>query len=122
MRSVPRAIPPISPISPISVAELACRLGDRSLVIWNVLTDDQFDGRMVAGSQRVPLDRVLKTARAAALASDTELVVYGSGPACPQAQLAAEKLAAAGFSRVRLLECGGAVERGARFAGERGFA
>lgn len=72
-------------------------------MLWNVLTDDQFDGWMIAGSSRVPLDRVLKTARAAALEPATEIVVYGAGGACPQALLAAEKLASAGFARVRLL-------------------
>ena len=85
----------------ISAGELAARLVERSgLHLWNVLTDDCADGRSIPGAVAVPLDRLLRTARAAGIAGDAEIVVFGSGPACPQGRLAAEKLRVAGFERV----------------------
>ncbi len=91
----------------IDVAELSDRLRDRApLEVWNVLTDDYFDGRLIPGSRRVPLDRVVRTAREAKLAADSEIIVYCSGPSCPQSSLAAAKLAAAGFRGVRLFHGG----------------
>ncbi len=91
----------------IDAAELADRLRDRApLRVWNVLTDDGFDGRLIPGSRRVPLDRVVRTAREERLAADAEVVVYCSGPGCPQSGFAAEKLAGAGYRAVRLFHGG----------------
>jgi len=91
----------------IDAAELADRLRERApLPVWNVLTEDSFDGRLIPGSRRVPLDRVVRTAREERLGADAELVVYGSGPGCPQSGLAAEKLAGAGYRVVRLFHGG----------------
>ena len=91
----------------IDTAELADRLRDRApLQVWNVLTEDCFDGRLIPGSRQVPLDRVVRTAREENLAADAELVVYGSGPSCPQSGLAAQKLAGAGYRGVRLFQGG----------------
>ena len=83
--------------------ELVERLRDRARYhFWNVVTDDAWDGRLIPGSRRAPLDRLVRTAREAALLSDSEIVVYGSGPACPEARLGAEKLVAAGYDDVSL--------------------
>ncbi|HKO56903.1 MAG TPA: rhodanese-like domain-containing protein [Thermoanaerobaculia bacterium] len=73
---------------------------------WNVLTDDYFKGQMIPGSRRVPLDVVVKTAKTEAIAEDAEIIVYCSGPGCPQSLLAAEKLTTVGFTNVRVYEEG----------------
>jgi rhodanese-related sulfurtransferase len=92
---------------PIELAELVDRLGESSrLELWNVLTDDYFTGELIPGSRRVPLDTVVRTARSEGRAREAEWVVYCSGPDCPQSRLAAEKLAAAGYSNVRSFEGG----------------
>lgn len=89
----------------ITLEELTSeRAEDRPAELWNVLTDDYFTGELIPGSRRVPLDRVGR--EAADLAADTPLVVYCSGPSCPQSTTAAEKLVALGFSNVRVFEGG----------------
>lgn len=94
----------------MSCAELADRLRDRCPPqVWNVLTDDAFDGRLIPGSVRVPFDLVVRSARAATLPSEAEIVVYGSGPCCPLSALAAAKLAAAGYGEVAVFDGGLAV-------------
>ncbi len=103
----------------IGCAELADRLRDRCPPeVWNVLGDETVDGRMIPGSRRVPFDAVVRSARAAALPSDAEIVVYCSGPGCPQSALAAAKLAAAGYTEVAVFDGGLAAwgAAGRRFA------
>jgi rhodanese-related sulfurtransferase len=96
----------------ISIDELTKRLDDGDVAqLWNVLTDDYFTGEMIPGSRRVPLDRVGR--EAAPLGRDTAIVVYCSGPGCPQSRLAADKLAALGFTNVRAFEGGLEVWRDA---------
>ena len=85
---------------------VAARADDELWSVADVLTDDDFDGRLIPGSRRVPLDRVVRTAREERLAADAELVVYCSGPGCPQSGFAAEKLAGAGYRAVRLFDGG----------------
>jgi rhodanese-related sulfurtransferase len=91
----------------ITVSELHARLEiGTPAEFWNVLTDDYFTGELIPGSRRVPLDHVGREAHDAGLAKDTEIVVYCSGPTCPQSRAAAEKLAAFGFTEVRAFEGG----------------
>jgi rhodanese-related sulfurtransferase len=73
---------------------------------WNVLTDDYFGGEIIPGSRRVPLDQVGREVATSALPKDTAIVVYCSGPACPQSRAAAEKLVALGYTDVRAYEGG----------------
>jgi rhodanese-related sulfurtransferase len=73
---------------------------------WNVLTDDYFTGELIPGSRRVPLDRVGREAAATGVAKDAAIVVYCSGPTCPQSGQAAQKLATLGYTNVRLFEGG----------------
>jgi len=104
----------------IEVAELADRLGEHApLEVWNVLTDEYFDGRLIPGSRRVPLDRVVRTARERRLDAEAEWIVYCSGPSCPQSSLAAAKLAAAGYRGVRLFHGGLEAWEAAGFGVER---
>jgi rhodanese-related sulfurtransferase len=74
--------------------------------LWNVLTNEYFTGEMIPGSRRVPLDRVGREAIAAGVAKDAAIVVYCSGPACPQSTQAAQKLATLGYTNVRAFEGG----------------
>lgn len=67
---------------------------------WNVLSDDYFTGELIPGSRRVPVDRVGREARELGLDPDAEIVVYCSGPDCPQSGAAARKLADLGYRNV----------------------
>ncbi len=91
----------------ITAEDLKNRL-DRGPIpeFWNVLTDDYFTGELISGSRRVPLDRVGREVAERSLPKDTEIVVYCSGPGCPQSAAAAEKLGALGFTNVRAFEGG----------------
>ena len=73
---------------------------------WNALVDDYFTGEMIPGSRRVPVDRVGRELAATHLPKDTAIVVYCSGPTCPNSRQAAEKLVAYGYTNVRLFEGG----------------
>ena len=74
--------------------------------LWNALTDDYFTGEMIPGSRRVPVDRVGRELAATQLPKDTAIVVYCSGPACPNSRQAGEKLVAYGYTNVRVFEGG----------------
>ena len=78
----------------------------RSFQFWNVLTDEWFKGENIAGSRRVPLDKVGSDVRGTNLPKNTEIVVYCGGPKCPQSRMAAEKLAKLGYENVRAYEGG----------------
>jgi rhodanese-related sulfurtransferase len=71
-----------------------------------VLTDDYFTGELIPGSRRLPLDQLVQGVRASGAAKDAHIVVYCSGPACPQSRAAAEKLATLGFTNVHAFEGG----------------
>ncbi|MBL8112954.1 MAG: rhodanese-like domain-containing protein [Acidobacteria bacterium] len=91
----------------IDATELAGRLRDTAPPrVWNVLTDEYFDGRLIPGSRRVPLDQVGRTAQEGSVRRDAEIVVYCSGITCPQSRLAGEKLVALGYTAVRVFEGG----------------
>jgi rhodanese-related sulfurtransferase len=92
----------------LSTDELRERLEHdrRSLQFWNALTDDYFKGEMIPGSRRVPVDSVGREVAQSGIADDTEIIVYCSGPTCPQSRAAAEKLTKLGFTNVALYEGG----------------
>jgi|GEM_PF-4148333 len=49
----------MSTVNTISTAELDARLRENGkLHFWNVLTDEYFNGELIPGSRRVPLERV----------------------------------------------------------------
>lgn len=82
----------------VDARQLNAQLASRErFELRNVLTDDYFSGRMIPGSKRVPLDRIGRHVADAGLDRDTEIVVYCTGPGCPQSRLAAEKLSRLGF-------------------------
>jgi rhodanese-related sulfurtransferase len=60
-------------------------------------------GGNIAGSRRVPLDKVGREVRATNLPRNAEIVVYCGGPKCPQSRMAAVKL---GYESVRGYEGG----------------
>lgn len=80
-------------VKTISTEELKQLLDSkRPVEFWNVLTNEYFKGENIAGSRRVPLDRVGNEVRTTGLAKNAQIVVYCAGPHCPQSRLAAEKL------------------------------
>lgn len=91
----------------------------RAFQFWNVLTDEWFKGENIAGSRRVPLDKVGNEVRSANLANNAEIVVYCGGPNCPQSRMAAEKLEKLGYENVRAYEAGLAEWKGAGLAIEK---
>ena len=94
-------------IANITIDELTRRLEAGNVSqLWNVLTDDYFTGELIPGSRRVPLDRVGREVAGSSLSRDAAIVVYCSGPSCPQSGLAADKLRALGFMNVRAFEGG----------------
>jgi rhodanese-related sulfurtransferase len=94
-------------IATITTAALAQRTHDDvGLHVWNVLSDEYFDGELIPGSRRVPVDRLGEALRRSSLAKDAAIVVYCAGPACPQSRQAAEKLATFGYTRVEAYEGG----------------
>ncbi|HEX8148419.1 MAG TPA: rhodanese-like domain-containing protein [Pyrinomonadaceae bacterium] len=97
----------MSAVKTISTTELDARLRENGrLEFWNVLTDEYFNGELIPGSRRVPLDRVGRAAHEAGLAKGAEVVVYCAGPHCPQSGYAAEKLQSLGYTNVRAYEGG----------------
>ncbi|HEY9401710.1 MAG TPA: rhodanese-like domain-containing protein [Pyrinomonadaceae bacterium] len=97
----------MSKVNTISTAELDGRLRENgNLQFWNVLTDEYFNGELIPGSRRVPLERVGREAHESNLTKDAEIVVYCAGPHCPQSGYAAEKLQTLGYTNVRAYEGG----------------
>ena len=95
-------------IRTITPDELRARLAQprAQLQFWNVLTDEYFAGEMIPGSRRVPLDTIGREVAESGLAKDGEIIVYCSGPSCPQSGAAAEKLVKLGFTNVRAFKGG----------------
>jgi rhodanese-related sulfurtransferase len=94
-------------VATISTAALVQRLRDDvGLHVWNVLTDDYFQGELIPGSRRVPVDHLGEAVRRSTLAKDASIVVYCAGVSCPSSRQAAEKLAAFGYTRVEAYEGG----------------
>ena len=91
----------------ITTEELAGRLAEsQGPQFWNVLTDDYFTGEMIPGSERVKLDRVGREVAARGLEKNAEIIVYCSGPTCPQSGQAAAKLTTLGYTNVLQYEGG----------------
>jgi rhodanese-related sulfurtransferase len=94
-------------VKTISTAELRDVLDNRSPIeFWNVLTDEYFHGENIAGSRRVPLDRVGSKVRGTNMPRNTEIVVYCGGPKCPMSRMAADKLIKLEYDNVRAYEGG----------------
>lgn len=80
---------------------VALRAGDYD-EFWNALTTDYFTGEMIPGSRWVPVDRVGREVTARALDKTARVIVYCSGPSCPNSRDAGVKLATLGFTNVRV--------------------
>jgi len=97
----------MSALKTITTTDLDARLREGGRVeFWNVLTDDYFNGELIPGSRRVPLERVGREAHVSGLAKDAEVIVYCAGPHCPQSGYAAEKLQSLGYTNVHAYEGG----------------
>jgi rhodanese-related sulfurtransferase len=91
----------------ITTSQLRSLLHDgSSFQFWNVLTDEYFHGEIIPGSRRVPLDKIGREVAAGHLPKTTRIVVYCSGPSCPQSKSAGEKLITLGYQDVLVFEGG----------------
>lgn len=91
----------------ITVNELTAALLTGAVAeFWNALTDEYFAGELIPGSRRVPVDKVGREVSASGLAKDTAIVVYCSGPSCPNSMDAGKKLVTLGFTNVSVFEGG----------------
>lgn len=73
---------------------------------WNALTTDYFTGDLIPGSRWVPVDRVGREVAARGLDKQSRVLVYCSGPSCPNSRDAGVKLTTLGFTNVRVFEGG----------------
>lgn len=73
---------------------------------WNVLTPEYFGGELIPGSRWVPLDRIGREVSARHVDKAAGIVVYCSGPTCPNSKDAGRKLVALGFANVSVFEGG----------------
>jgi rhodanese-related sulfurtransferase len=89
----------------LSDLSTALRTGDAD-EFWNVLSEQYFGGELIPGSRWVPIDRVGREVNGLGLAKDARIVVYCSGPTCPNSRDAGAKLATLGFTNVRVFEGG----------------
>ena len=83
----------------------ALRAGDFD-EFWNVLTQEYFSSELIPGSRWVPVDRVGREVAARSLDKSARMIVYCSGPSCPNSRDAGAKLATLGFTNVRVFEGG----------------
>ena len=100
----------MSGVKTISIEQLDQRLkSGAAFQFWNVLSDQYFNGELIVGSLRVPVDTVGREASRLGLPKDGEIIVYCSDYNCSLSRKAAEKLGTLGFTNVRAYE-GGLVE------------
>ena len=83
----------------------AVRAGDYD-EFWNALTQENFSGEMIPGSRWVPVDRVGREVAARAIDKNARMLIYCSGPSCPNSRDAGAKLVTLGFTNVRVFEGG----------------
>lgn len=79
---------------------------DVGVHVWNVLTDEWFNGELIPGSRRVPLDRLDEAVTRSRVAKDAAIVVYCAGTHCSASRDAAQKLGELGYSNVEAFEGG----------------
>jgi rhodanese-related sulfurtransferase len=72
---------------------------DSGLHVLNVQTDQFFNGELIPGSRRIPLDELEQGALT--LPRDAAIVTYCAGPSCSQSAQAARQLTELGFTNVR---------------------
>jgi len=75
-----------------------------NLELWNVQTDKWFNGEMIPGSRRMPLDKIEHDT--VGIPKNAEIIAYCGGPQCPQSTQAAQKLGELGYTNVRTFKDG----------------
>jgi rhodanese-related sulfurtransferase len=87
-------------IRTLTTSELQQRLDrDSGLHLVNVQTDQFFNGELIPGSRRAPLDSL--TQGLASVPKDADIVTYCAGPTCTQGEEAARQLLGLGYTNVR---------------------
>ena len=87
-------------IDVIDRKELASRLKEGSLIVFDVRPEAEFSAGHIAGARSVPLSELRKQIKA--LPIDAEVVAYCRGPYCAYADDAVRELQRRGFSARRL--------------------
>jgi rhodanese-related sulfurtransferase len=113
-------------VGKISRADLKTRLdtaqrGGAPIVLLEALPEKYYRDKHLPGARNMPHDAVDRLAPALVPDKDSEIVVYCANAACKNSGIAAERLAALGYSRVRTyhegkddwVAAGLAIERGA---------
>ena len=89
----------------LSTEELQQRLDrDSGLHVWNVQTNHFFNGELIPGSRRIPLDSIER--ETVAVSKDAAIVTYCGGPQCSQSADAARKLLDLGYTDVHVYKDG----------------
>jgi rhodanese-related sulfurtransferase len=89
----------------LSTKELQQRLDrDSGLHVWNVQTNQSFDGEPIPGSRRIPLDSIERDT--ADVSKDAAIVTYCGGPRCSQSTDAARQLLDLGYTSVHVYKEG----------------
>ncbi len=86
--------------------ELERRINEGSVVVLEALPASYFDAEHLPGAMNLPLDDLEERAGALVPDRSTSIVTYCSGPTCHNSRIAAEKLAAMGYTDVRAFEGG----------------
>lgn len=76
--------------------EVRCLLAAGEAVLIEVMPEEEFRRRHIAGAVSIPLERIGATCRAR-YRPDQQIILYCADEACAASDLAARKLAAFGF-------------------------
>jgi len=94
-------------VNPISTQQLRQLLeSKRPIQFWNVLTDEWFKEENIAGSRRVPLDKVGSEVRDTNLPKNTEIVVYCAARSVRKPDGGGKAWSKLGYENVRAYEGG----------------
>jgi rhodanese-related sulfurtransferase len=95
----------VNDLRTLSTEELQQRLDrDSGLHVWNVQTNQSFNGELIPGSRRIPLDSIERDT--ANVSKDAAIVTYCGGPRCSQSTVAARKLLDLGYTNVYVYQEG----------------
>ena len=100
----------------ITLNELSPKIRDHAAIVVEALPPAHFAAGHLPGALNLPLDRLESDAKVRLPDPDAEIVVYCSGPTCNNSHVAQRKLAAMGYTRVRVFSGGKAAWKDAGLA------
>jgi rhodanese-related sulfurtransferase len=93
----------------ISAQELSSEIQKGSVTVIEVLPESSFISGHLPGAMNLPLEGFEAAAVARLPQRNAEIVVYCSGPTCPNSHLAGKKLSGMGYTQVRVFAGGKAA-------------